>query len=294
MNFRSDNILRLLELVKQNAKSDRFNLVEVGCMFKEDEGLSTYIIAKFIKDNNLKGRFVSIELDPQHVDAAKSLLKKYDESLLELVEFRSGDSLGILPDLLKGMGEVHFALLDGGAQPEVCLKEFELTAQSMSASGACLIDDLVKLKPTEYYSGDRPFGKGTLIYPVLIIADYLKRIALNRTQGAAKFGSAIIGALDEKSFTSLLKGSAFCVLKEPRGSHGMLAYGNQSIIEQLRQESLHVSKKSALDAAGLQKEKYDRLLKEKDELIQAFGASLSWKITAPLRWVSKNLRRGPN
>ena len=60
--------------------------MEIGCIFKEDEGLSTYHIARFLKDLKDGTEFVSIELDPDHVETAKKLLKKMDQNLLPHVQ----------------------------------------------------------------------------------------------------------------------------------------------------------------------------------------------------------------
>lgn len=233
MNVREHFIGLMLEKIREIGLEQPLNIIEIGTMFQTVEGRSTYRIAKFIKEHDLDARFVSIDLDQEHIESARSLIKGYDESLLDLVEFRRGFGSEILGSVLPEMKQVHFALIDGGAQPEYCMNEFEMIKVCLSVDGACLIDDLGELSPTQPYPGKRPFGKGTLIYPALILADYLKYKEGKTIDSIHE--SSIIGTLDKQVFLSLLDDADFCRIGPAGGGHAMLAYGNPLIIENIRQ-----------------------------------------------------------
>ena len=235
INTRQEYITKTLELVAKNISTPRFNFIEVGCMFKENEGLSTYTVTDFIKKNRLKARFISIDADREHIESCKRLLWKFDPELIPLVEFRCAESTGALPEILKEMGEVHLALLDGGAHPEVCLKEFEIVNNMLSKGGIILVDDLARLEPTIPFPGERPFGKCTLIYPMLIIADYLKyrreRMQAGNLLKPGQASAVLASVIDQKSITEF-KGN-FAVLK-CSVHHAMLAYSDSPAIEELK------------------------------------------------------------
>ncbi len=172
MSMRGLVIDAAIDAVKGRGRS--FNAIEVGCMFNENEGLSTLKIAHASAQCRKPSRFVSIEYDASHIRAAQSIIARKSPSLIEQVEFCEGHSLKILPGILEDMEKVHFAFLDGGAHPEVCLCEFELTLSRLAAGGVIVIDDLQPMKPSKAYSGRREFGKGSLILPFLTIAEYFK------------------------------------------------------------------------------------------------------------------------
>ena len=162
-----DQIIDLgLETVSTYSASDRLNALEVGCMFKTNEGFSTYRIAHFIQQHRGQRRFISIDSDSEHIDACKQMMGDFAPALLSEVKFLRGHSLEMLPEALNEMQSVDFALLDGGASPECCLREFELVVQRLSENGLFLIDDLQDMAPTEAYPFPRMFGKGTLILPL--------------------------------------------------------------------------------------------------------------------------------
>jgi hypothetical protein len=230
MNLREHYINNILDSIIQSEVPGKLNIIEIGCMFKEDEGLSTYNIARLISRTKENTRFVSIDYDSAHIDSARLLLKKYDGSLIEKIEFKNGDSLKVLPQLLEEMNKVHFAFIDGGGHPEVCLKEFELIIKHLSSNGVCLVDDLQELKPTNNYGALRPFGKGTLIYPFLVISDYLKYRQVNKPAGQ-QYESELINSLD-KTFANDLLVKEFRILNGA-GEHGMLAFGNKNIIKNI-------------------------------------------------------------
>jgi hypothetical protein len=170
MNLRSQVIEASLKTV--GAFSKAINAIEIGCMFSESEGLSTMVVAQACA--SVPGsRFVSIEYNSDHIAAAKKLMKRHDADLLRTVEFQKGHSLSVLPDECARMRVVDFALIDGGAHPEVCLAEFEAILPVLSSGGIILVDDLQSIPPSEAYAGRRVFGKATLILPYLVIAEYL-------------------------------------------------------------------------------------------------------------------------
>ena len=174
MNTRQDIIQRGLAAVLTHSGSGRVNALEIGCMFRKTEGLSTLEISRFVRKEAVSGRFCSIEYDPDHVQTATELLRELDPAALGFVEFMRGHSLATLPMALERLGEVDFVFLDGGAHPEVCLRELELVLPRLSRRGLIVVDDLQEIAPSAAYPLPRPFGKGTLILPFLVIHEYLR------------------------------------------------------------------------------------------------------------------------
>jgi hypothetical protein len=260
MNIRAHYIETTLEQITNAVRPGRFNVVEVGCMYRKNEGLSTYQIAKHMKKKNLQARFVSIDYESQHIDAAHNLLREYDESLLKSVEFLNGHSLELLPSVLEEMGEIHFAFLDGGAHPEICLKEFELIIRALSRDCACLVDDIQRIAPTVNYPGARPFGKGTLIYPLLIVADYLRAKNMNKHQSwdfKQEYESDSVRSIDTKLIKDLLGEMSYRAFGRFDG-HAMLLYGNRNIIENVSEP---VKKQGKSGKPGMIQKWYGRLRK---------------------------------
>lgn len=181
MNFRSQAIVWALDHISSSHRGRPLNIIEVGCMFKEDEGLSTYLVADFLAKRPGGGRFVSIEYEPNHIDASKEVLQKRHPSLDSFVEYRQGHSLSVLPDVLADLRTVHFFYFDGGGHPEVCLAEFEQAVMHLAPEGVILVDDAQELPPSANYGLARPFGKATLILPMLIVANYLRSRDIVRT-----------------------------------------------------------------------------------------------------------------
>jgi len=105
-NTRQHYLLQSLEFVERAYEKEDLNIIEIGCMFKEDEGLSTLSIAKFLAEKNIKGRFVSIDMDASHLDSCRQLIEDRDPTLLKHVEFLCGNSLQILPNIIAEMGLV--------------------------------------------------------------------------------------------------------------------------------------------------------------------------------------------
>lgn len=174
MNIRPSAIQTCLNHLSKKYSHEPLNIVEIGCMFKEDEGLSTLIITKFLSSRDYGGKLVSIDYDNGHIESCKKILKSYNPSLLENIEFFQGNTLDILPRLSATNSKIHFFLIDGGAQPETCLFEFEYAMKNLADNGLILIDDSWELPPSKLYWLPRPFGKATLIFPMLIMNNYMK------------------------------------------------------------------------------------------------------------------------
>ena len=171
-------IQRGVEIALALSTTKHINALEVGCMFNRNEGMSTLSMARFAKKQAGNVRFVSIEYNSAHIELAKQIIVEADSSLLHHVDFLLGHSLQMLPEALSRLDSVHFAFLDGGAHPEVCLQEFELVTEHLTSTGLILIDDVQSIPPSVAYPPRRVFGKGTLILPYLTIIEYLRQRAL--------------------------------------------------------------------------------------------------------------------
>ena len=174
MNIRPLAIEVCLNTISKIYSHIPLNVVEIGCMFKEDEGLSTQIIAECLSSREFGGQLISIDYNKEHIVSCKKILENRNPTLLENIDFFQGNTLDILPNLFKGKEEFHFFLIDGGAQPETCLVEFECAMDNLADDGLILIDDSRELPPSKLYWLPRPFGKATLILPMLIINNYMK------------------------------------------------------------------------------------------------------------------------
>lgn len=164
--------------IKSLPENKRWVFLEIGCMFNTDEGKSTLKLLEAIKENPQGGKLLSIEMDDQHIAKCIEIISSIDESLLNFIEFFHGPSLDVLEAALNSEEELDFAVIDGGADPLTCLKEFIMINQQMSEDGLILVDDIQELKKSKKYRSQRFFGKGTLIIPTLIWANYLHDLDL--------------------------------------------------------------------------------------------------------------------
>jgi len=174
MNFRTEIILKSLSYISSLYQEDPLVIIEVGCMYKEDEGISTYVIADFLSKREYGGQLISIEIESEHIKACKTIINKLNSSLYRFIDLKQGHSLSILKGILPGLEKVHFFLLDGGAHPEVCLEEFDISMKYLADNGLILVDDAHELKPTQNYPLHRPMGKATFIIPFLTFSNYIK------------------------------------------------------------------------------------------------------------------------
>jgi predicted O-methyltransferase YrrM len=101
-------------------------------MFKPQQGISTYLIPSYLRSTGRDASFVSIEKDKTHVEAATRMIDEVDPTLNDHIEFMQGHSLEMLPRAIEQLPSIDFALLDGGAHPEVCLQEFEMVLGRLS------------------------------------------------------------------------------------------------------------------------------------------------------------------
>jgi predicted O-methyltransferase YrrM len=218
-----------LETVLATSGSARFHALEVGCMFKQDEGRSTQRIAAFLDSHRVASRFVSIDADPAHIKSARALLAGHAPATREPPDFVLGRSLECLPAVLGELRPLHFALLDGGAHPEVCLQELELALAALADGGLVLVDDLQELAPTAAYGPPRPFGKGTLILPFLVIAEYLRQ--------RPRYLDANLGCAPASSLVTRCIGTS---LVEPLAAweYALIARGSQRLLAVARRPAL--------------------------------------------------------
>ena len=99
INLRLAIIERALAVLQSRR---RLGVVEIGCMFNEREGLSTFAVAQALKSRP-GSVFASIEYDADHIDACKGLIAKRDPELLKHVDFYYGHSIDQLPKALASM-----------------------------------------------------------------------------------------------------------------------------------------------------------------------------------------------
>lgn len=231
-NLRSRAIRLSLEFVSESHRDEPLRVLEVGSMYNEEQGLSTYVMADFLANRPKGGKFVSVDLDQDHITASSAIIQRHDPALMRWVEYRRGHSLRVLPELLTEFGTIHVALLDGGEHPEVCLVEFEETLKHLASDGVILVDDAQPIPVSKEYPLPRPLGKLTLILPMLIVRNYL------RNRGGVRANASDVGdqsTVPDATFIKQLEsltidgaaGASFCVM----GTwHRMLAYGNPRFV----------------------------------------------------------------
>jgi hypothetical protein len=236
MNFRSQTILLALQHVSSVFATEPLRVLEVGSMFKEDEGLSTFIVADFLHNRPSGGEFVSIDSDPDHIEACRNLIAARNPSLCSRVELKVGHSLRLLPEILGNFQTLHLAVLDGGAHPEVCLVEFEQAIAHLANKGVVLVDDVHPIPPSPSYGLPRPFGKATLILPTLILAHYIKNRAAVRGANSAPGDE---GSVPDSRFIRQLLDLESCERALPfgviGGKHKMLIYGSAELVTEAEQ-----------------------------------------------------------
>jgi predicted O-methyltransferase YrrM len=223
-----------MEAVLESSLSGRFNALEVGCMFKSNEGLSTYRVASFISRCEGRKQFISIDYEPGHISACKNMLGEIDAGLLSEVQFVCGHSLAKLAPVLVKMGEVDFVVLDGGAEPGCCLGEFELAASRLADNGLVVVDDLQDMKPTPAYPFPRPFGKATLILPYLVIVEYLRIPSLRARKresdevASKDFGSEFVSHSSHCKLFHSLGELRYTIVSQ--GNHKLLVVGRAGVL----------------------------------------------------------------
>jgi predicted O-methyltransferase YrrM len=169
---RAQNIISCLQAVDTTDIQD-FVYLEIGTCFKEDEGLSTYVAARFLEENGLSGKVFSHEMIPEHVEESRKIVRKYDQELLKRIEWVIGNSAHTVPETLKNVDTVDVAFIDGGGHPLFSLFEFEALWEKLSLGGLILVDDCNYLPPSPAYEGRRDYGKAQLIMPFLMLIEYI-------------------------------------------------------------------------------------------------------------------------
>jgi len=150
-----------------------FVYLEIGTCFKEDEGLSTYVAARFLAEAGQAGRVFSHEMKPEHIAASKEIVRRYDSTLLDRITWVEGNSAFTVPQTLAQLDEVNLAFIDGGGHPLYNLFEFQVLWEKLSPGGLILVDDCNYLPPSPAYQGRRDYGKAQLILPFLMLQEYL-------------------------------------------------------------------------------------------------------------------------
>lgn len=234
-----------LEVVSDFSLTDGFHALEIGCMYTTKEGMSTFRIANFLRSHTKTWGFISIEYDPEHIAAAKEILTRRDASLLDIVEFVCGNSVVMLPEALEKVKPIDFALLDGGAHPEICLQEFELVTQNLSENGLIVVDDLQFIPSKEF---NLRFGKGTLILPFLIINQYLEHHNIypdeHYTGIEDEPSSALIKEILSMASHPSLRELSFRVVS--KGNHRMLIVAREPLLDSYENKLRTISKTSYL------------------------------------------------
>ena len=202
--------------------------LEIGCMFKRDEGLSTLQIVRHITSLHPDSRLLSIEFNPEHIEKCKEIFRSEEESLLGNVDFHQGHSAELLPKVLEDIDSVDFALIDGGGHPEVNLEEYEIILQKMSDIGILVVDDAHEFDFTKAYPHTRAFGKASLILPLLMLEDYLGHRVSEGTGYVPR--SELICSVKNALKLDLLRGRTYCVFSQ---SHASLVVATKEQLESI-------------------------------------------------------------
>jgi predicted O-methyltransferase YrrM len=109
----------LYDLVKEHCPETVF---EIGTW---KGGGSTYFISQALFENK-KGKLYTIESCSDFCEEAKRSYTQYLPQLLPYIEFIHGESYTVYPEILKNIGHVQMAFLDGGDEPQKALKEYEM------------------------------------------------------------------------------------------------------------------------------------------------------------------------
>lgn len=247
MEYRGEAILSTLKKLSNLHPGVPLNIIEIGCMFKEDEGLSTFLIADFLARRQGGGKFISMDCEQSHIESSQRLIAARNPALATWVEYRQGHSMALLPEVARAMAPIHFAFLDGGGHPEVCLQEFEVTAAHLAPDGVIVVDDAGEMEPTGNYRLPRPFGKATLILPALIIGEYLaNRDAMRGANSLAGQGDSLPDARFLSGLAVPFGVAAYAVLDQR-----MLVYGNRSVVATLCGAFRQQSRYQELSLKGL-------------------------------------------
>lgn len=95
-------------------------ILEVGT----NTGVSTIVFAKALEESHILGKITTIDIDPEALTKARLQVKR--ARLERYVEIVEGNSLDVLPQILKASSCFDLCLLDGDHEFETVSAEFEL------------------------------------------------------------------------------------------------------------------------------------------------------------------------
>jgi predicted O-methyltransferase YrrM len=103
-------------------------------------GGSTYFISQALHDNGF-GVLHTVEIDREAHEAAKDNYRRYLPHLLEHVHFHFGKATEIYPPLLRELRPIDAVFLDGSANAEEALHEFEMFKPFLQRKAVVLMHD---------------------------------------------------------------------------------------------------------------------------------------------------------
>lgn len=112
-------------------------VIEVGTWHG---GGSTYFISQALHDNDF-GVLHTIEVDPLAYKIAQDNYRRHLPHLVNRVQFHFGKATDVYPELLREVGQIDAVFLDGSANPEEALAEFELFKPFLRKGAVVLMHD---------------------------------------------------------------------------------------------------------------------------------------------------------
>lgn len=110
-------------------------VVETGT----NQGYSTIVLAQALEELGATSRVVTCDLDPEM--AALARVNVEAAGLTHRVDFRVGDSLEILTEVVSSVDRVDFAFLDGDHSAGHVFREFEILAPKVGQPGSTVYFD---------------------------------------------------------------------------------------------------------------------------------------------------------
>lgn len=114
-------------------------IVETGTNW----GCTTIILAQALIDTESSGRVITFELDPDNVKRAQDNFVKAGVS--ERVDLHLGNSLHLLPEVLKNHSGIRVALLDASHLYNDVMSEFEIVLPKLSDDALVIFDNTYKI-----------------------------------------------------------------------------------------------------------------------------------------------------
>jgi len=107
-------------------------------------GCSTIVLAQALKDSGLKGHVYTVDIDPKSIKKAKFNIKK--AKLTNYVTIACDDSIMFLKKLIKEVGRITFAFLDGCHLESHVIREFSLIHPKLTNTGLVFFDNISYVK----------------------------------------------------------------------------------------------------------------------------------------------------